>query len=727
MRNAVSLFLVALVASCIVITNARAQWLTQSLDLVPGWNAVYLEVQPYPDWTDNVFSNTPVQSVWKWTRRFTTIQFEKDPSETTVQDPHWQVWFPPDSSNRYATRLPQIEGGRAYLVHVPTNASAFTLRVKGRVIMPIPEWYPHSLNLIGLNVDSNQAPTFADYFAYTPAIRTDQGSRNALYTLLPSGKSETIVQPARVAPKKGAAYWIQCARTPAATSPLVAEPDTGTGLDFGSSKNRETLRIQNLWTNRSMTVTVRLRDSETPPTDAGMPSLAGAVPLSYLVKTNNDGVWHWYTFPDQGLTQTVAPGGEWDLYLGVRRDDMTTTDTNAEYQSILDVKETFCGLLIRVPVSAGTDLTSTNGEIYEKQGLWVGDAVIGSVNAPAYSGTNLLTAPSDCKIRLIFHIGSDQKMKLLQRVMLAWDDTLTDPPHTNGTYALFASETNLPSNAKEVTEISSVAFPLMPPINMEEVIAVEESAITNMGGTDSILDQQNNNFGYHANETTPWQSFTPGYDGNLTALQTWIYAADGSNTWTANLIIREGRGLNGTKLGSQYVTCGGAVQQQTIYFTNGPTLQAGCEYSFCFENSSVQLRGSLSSNLYSGGTCFNSGYDYNFTTYITVPVIKDTTAAQFTIGPNDPLNPYLHRYHPSFDNKDWSFETYTNAVEVPSITRSIRIRFLELDSAVSADPLWGEEQMVGIYSETITGLRAQPINLEGPFAIKRVSKIGTLK
>ena len=39
------------------------------------------------------------------------------------------------------------------------------------------------------------------------------------------------------------------------------------------------------------------------------------------------------------------------------------------------------------------------------------------------------------------------------------------------------------------------------------------------------------------------------------------------------------------------------------------------------------------------------------------------------IGFSDPTNPFLHRYHPMHDNKDWDFVPYTNAVEVPNITR----------------------------------------------------------
>ena len=43
---------------------ATAQWATQSIVLEPGWNAVYLEVQPEPRECDAVFAELPVESVW---------------------------------------------------------------------------------------------------------------------------------------------------------------------------------------------------------------------------------------------------------------------------------------------------------------------------------------------------------------------------------------------------------------------------------------------------------------------------------------------------------------------------------------------------------------------------------------------------------------------------------------------------------------------------------------
>ena len=69
---------------------------------------------------------------------------------------------------------------------------------------------------------------------------------------------------------------------------------------------------------------------------------------------------------------------------------------------------------------------------------------------------------------------------------------------------------------------------------------------------------------------------------------------------------------------------------------------------------------------------------------------------------------------------------YTNAVEVPNITREITMDFTTVTNA-AADPIWGVDAVAGTYTETLLGLRAQPIVMTGPFALKRISRIDQLQ
>jgi hypothetical protein len=580
------LFLLSIVAF-LLPQLCQAQWRTQTIQLQPGWNAVHLEVQPQPDDCDTIFANLPVDSVWKWNRRFSTIQFVTDPSTLLPEDPDWLVWLPLSDKRAFLRRLRSLNANESYLIKVADDAGPVTLAIKGQVVLASLDWYPHGLNLVGFPVNPVNPPTFADFFKFTPEVKTSLGYANELFRLDSLGHGLRIVQPNRDKIQPGVAYWIRTEKKPASISALQVTASAG-ALDFGAILSVQDLQIRNTLATEAMGVTVRLSDSETPPPNSGLPELAGQIPLSYLSRGTN-GSWNWQAFPAGGLANTLAPGETWTLPLGLRRQDLAQYlphgTNSATYQGILDVSDAAQSLLISVPVTASSAGLVAAGTLSlgdllvegfnDKAGLWVGQTTLNQVNAPAYTGTNLISTPAPMSLRLIMHVDNTGQARLLQEVLLAWDPTLNEAPHTNGTYALYASEDALPSSATDVKRISSVGFPVMAPVPMS---------------------------------------------GGLTN----------------------------------------------------------------------ELEGTVN------------------------------------IGFGDPTNPFLHRYHPMHDNKDWDFVPYTNAVEVPNITREISMNFTAETNA-ALDPMWGVDTVAGTYSETLLGLRAQPIIMQGDFALQRISRIDQLQ
>jgi hypothetical protein len=106
--------------------------------------------------------------------------------------------------------------------------------------------------------------------------------------------------------------------------------------------------------------------------------------------------------------------------------------------------------------------------------------------------------------------------------------------------------------------------------------------------------------------------------------------------------------------------------------------------------------------------------------------LTNTLTGTVIVDCNDPVNPFLHRYHPLHDNKDWEYRTYTNAVETRTIQRDLTLRF---DPATNgtANPFWGVDARSGSYEETLSGLRAQPLIVQGQFTLRRISRINTLR
>ena len=101
-----------------------------------------------------------------------------------------------------------------------------------------------------------------------------------------------------------------------------------------------------------------------------------------------------------------------------------------------------------------------------------------------------------------------------------------------------------------------------------------------------------------------------------------------------------------------------------------------------------------------------------------------TLTCSFAIEPDDPLNPFKHKYHPDHDNLDPQGGYLPEAYHV---VRNISMTFTEVDPAT---PLmqagWGDTVIGGIYRETITGLHQTPIFAEGIFRLHHISPVDVL-
>lgn len=124
------------------------------------------------------------------------------------------------------------------------------------------------------------------------------------------------------------------------------------------------------------------------------------------------------------------------------------------------------------------------------------------------------------------------------------------------------------------------------------------------------------------NFVRPWQSFTAGANGLLTAVALYVSSPLHSGNSSGTISIHAGEGTNGTLLATQPVTWisnqFGAFQTNTL--TSPPQLQTGNQYTILFEAPVVQ-KGWVylnTSNIYAGGIYGgSSGYDCTFKTFMT--------------------------------------------------------------------------------------------------------------
>jgi hypothetical protein len=422
-----------LTACAATVVPACAQWTTQTIALQPGWNAVFLEVQPEPRQCDQLFAGTPVLSAWAWNRRFSPVQFIQDPNSLVPGDPDWLVWTPAAIKNLFI-----LEGGRSYLIRI-SGAATFNWQLSGRPAARRIDWISDSLNLVGFGIDGQSPPTFAKFFAGSAAH-----AGQPVYRLNAGGLWQPITDPATATLQRGEAFWIRCVGQSSFAGPLRILFEQGTALNYGKTLNELRLRIRNeSGAPRSFTVQ-QLPSTAVPNTNH--PPLAGAVALSYFRMNLASNEYGFVPLPSPLANLVVASGEERELRLAVRRADMAPAPPGALYQSLLEITEP---LGVRQLIGVTSEGLQT-GTTHRRAGLWVGSAVIQRVGQGrnATEATNPVPVATECQFRLIVHVDALGQARLLQQAVQAWQEATESQP----------GRTLLLSDASKLTNYPSVQF-----------------------------------------------------------------------------------------------------------------------------------------------------------------------------------------------------------------------------------------------------------------------------
>lgn len=384
MRNA-TLYALAALALFAAPAGAGEPTATQVFNLVPGWNAIYLNVQPAASDPAVVFQGLPELTVW--TRGFETggPEFIEDPAEVLrpeLQPPGWLVYIPAGQPEAHLSTLVSIQGNRGFLVHLGP-AGPVELHVTGRPLVPFINWQPAAFNLVGFPIDDAAPPTFASYFASSEAHR-DQ----PIYRLLSTGVWERIAVPDAEKLKSGEAYQVYAASGTNFIAPLALDIPTTDGLAYGRTVTEHKLRLTNL---NDVPAAVEVEA-------LGQPD---SVPLSFFrldTEPPNAGTIEW---PDLPSPHTIAlsAGASRTLQLAVRRNDFAA-DVLGTVLSVRDGRGTRWLLPLtaaKVGVSSGSDTGSTaqaGSNTSPFTGLWVGQAVVTRVSQPNLSPPGMIPVGS---------------------------------------------------------------------------------------------------------------------------------------------------------------------------------------------------------------------------------------------------------------------------------------------------------------------------------------------
>lgn len=481
----------ALLALWLLPGGVRAQWVTQTIKLSPGFNPVHLHVTPSDPACDVVFASTPaVREVWMYNRYLRTATFTTNATEAAASQDHWITWYPPGGNKSFLRTLAQLRGGQAYLIKLDSNAASVTLNIRGIPAPPRSDWIPNDVVLAGFPIRETEKVTFQQFLKDSPQVSAAAGGDAGVFTINPVTAFETRIRnPELTAIVPGRAYWTFLqghARNPYPFEAFGAGENGA--VQFLQDAPLSTLTLRNGTAVGAQRVRIRVLDSE--PAPANRPSRAGGTPLVALIPSAN-GTYAVRNLAE-GLDVVLDSGETRQMRLGLLIQELVpTTGTNSTYQGLLEVTEASHGYRQLVPVVAevpGSRLASRRGSLLGADrpqrvglstltsvpaaalnaGLWVGNLTLDSVSAPgsaqsASSDPALFppVAAPPLNTRVLIHVDSNGVARILHQVVFAEVST-----GTNRVTQMYGNVTSVPPGAVVKSRISAPSWPGVGPTPM---------------------------------------------------------------------------------------------------------------------------------------------------------------------------------------------------------------------------------------------------------------------
>jgi len=375
----------------------------QTVTLEPGWNAVFLEVQPDMNEPASLFAGQDIESVWTWAQRRSRVDFVQDPSEGLWNRSGWLVWTPEGRSEHITTNLYAIYSGRGYIIHY-SGASSRQMTFVGVPNVEKIRWVSDSYNLVGFHLDPAIPPTFGSFFNSAVAHGTQD-----IYQLHPNGQWGPISSGDIMKP--GEAYWVFSHGESDFNGPLMLELPGEDGLDYNNRQLKHKVFIKNI--GASGMVTMDLQPG------------TGEVPLNFrdtIDDEYNTEVWPEFEGQmdlDAQTNQTL------NIELSVDRSRLAAHSSDA----ILEIRDN-AGSRWLVPVKAQRATAAAFS------GLWVGNVRVLAVSESQLGSLVPKPVHRPFSFRIMVHVDAFGQARLLKEVIQMWEDgtyTVINDPHLSPT------------------------------------------------------------------------------------------------------------------------------------------------------------------------------------------------------------------------------------------------------------------------------------------------------
>lgn len=448
---------VCLYFACVfpLVAGAVAPYTTQSLSLVQGWNAVYVEVAPDAT-ADDLFADWPVDHVGLYdpVSFLATRQFGADWDSEGLTGSSMALWkrgFPEASS------LSRVPAGSVLVTYCTNESHSVTIR--GVPAAPRTTWHVSGTNAV-YNFFGFSTTQQTDISAYLEGSPCEGVKSRAYYRIvgdnLDAGPDPLEVRTWNSKVSDGDVLLLPSDDLSDWSGVLFVSPMNG--IDFGQNGVKATLTVRNDGKS-PRTVSVTLEQA----VNAAELQLSGTLPLCLHVRdadvARTNAAWSAALSGYGPVTKKeLAPDETWRLEFGLDRTAFSSLVKGLSFGALLRITEDGDSHAKVVVPLAGETSGVVVPDAALPVGLWVADVQFDHVLAPGSTvGTETGGA---AKLRLPIHIDANGKVRLLQRVVTA-GEIAADGTYT---YRLYAGSAVVPSTATMVTRISAVCLPTETPV-----------------------------------------------------------------------------------------------------------------------------------------------------------------------------------------------------------------------------------------------------------------------
>ena len=438
-----------------LVAGAVAPYTTQSLSLVQGWNAVYVEVAPDAT-ADDLFADWPVDHVGLYDPAsfLATRQFGADWDSEGLTGSSMALWkrgFPEASS------LSRVPAGSVLVTYCTNESHSVTIR--GVPAAPRTTWHVSGTNAV-YNFFGFSTTQQTDISAYLEGSPCEGVKSRAYYRIvgdnLDAGPGPLEVRTWNSKVSDGDVLLLPSDDLSDWSGVLFVSPMNG--IDFGQNGVKATLTVRNDGKS-PRTVSVALEQAA----NAAELQLSGTLPLCLHVRdadvARTNAAWS-AALSGYGpvAKKELAPDETWRLEFGLDRTAFSSLVKGLSFGALLRITEDGDSHAKVVVPLAGETSGVVVPDAALPVGLWVADVQFDHVLAPGSTvGTETGGA---AKLRLPIHIDANGKVRLLQRVVTA-GEIAADGTYT---YRLYAGSAVVPTTATMVTRISAVCLPTETPV-----------------------------------------------------------------------------------------------------------------------------------------------------------------------------------------------------------------------------------------------------------------------